>query len=80
MDREAWRAIVHSVAKSRTQVKRLSMQHTRPMRWREEEVGGNSGDRSCVGDQARQELPLRRNSKRVEERSQRESGRGISEM
>ena len=38
------------------------------------------GDRSYVGDQARQELTLRRNSKTVEERSQRESGRGISEM
>lgn len=45
--------------------------HARPIRWREEEVGGNLGDRSYVGNQARQELTLRRNSKRVEERSQR---------
>ena len=27
MDREAWRATVHRVAKSRTQQKRVSMQH-----------------------------------------------------
>ena len=50
MDRGAWRAIVHSVAKSRTQLKWLSMQHARPIRWREEEVGGNlRGQELCRG-------------------------------
>lgn len=42
--------------------------------------GGVGWAGAVVGSQARQELTRSRNSKRVEEFSQRESGRGISEM